>query len=168
MRYYDLANPAHLSAALLPDLVLMGGAMLLLLVAVWRRESAGHQRIVGVLSIGLSVVKSLKALTLIECSRISLTEYHPKISIACGGRCGAWLRARRRFFEVEELFQFPIHANVDVHHDVDRFDLDRIDRKPRARTYKRQEQHHDRIDRPFTLQVAPPFTGRYLLPAEIF
>lgn len=56
MRYYDLANPAHLSAALLPDLVLMAGAMLLLLVAVWRRESAKHQRIVGVLSIGLSVV----------------------------------------------------------------------------------------------------------------
>jgi NADH-quinone oxidoreductase subunit N len=34
----------------------MGGAMILLLVAVWRRESAAHQRTVGILSIGLSVV----------------------------------------------------------------------------------------------------------------
>jgi NADH-quinone oxidoreductase subunit N len=55
MRYYDLAIPSHLSAALLPDLMLMGGAMLLLLWAVWRRESATHQRSVGVLSIGLCV-----------------------------------------------------------------------------------------------------------------
>jgi NADH-quinone oxidoreductase subunit N len=56
MRFYDLAIPSHLSAALLPDLVLMGGAMILLLVAVWRRESAAHQRLIGVLSIGLAVV----------------------------------------------------------------------------------------------------------------
>jgi NADH-quinone oxidoreductase subunit N len=55
MRYYDLSIPAHLSAALLPDLILMGGAMLLLLWAVWRTESASHQRSVGVLSIGLCV-----------------------------------------------------------------------------------------------------------------
>jgi NADH-quinone oxidoreductase subunit N len=56
MRTYDLSIPSHLTAALLPDLVLMGGAMILLLVAVWRRESARHQRTVGVLSIGLSIV----------------------------------------------------------------------------------------------------------------
>jgi NADH-quinone oxidoreductase subunit N len=56
MHYYDLAIPSHLTAALLPDLTLMGGAMLLLLVAVWRRESAAHQRLVGVLSIALCVV----------------------------------------------------------------------------------------------------------------
>jgi NADH-quinone oxidoreductase subunit N len=55
MHYYDLAIPSHLTAALLPDLILVGGAMLLLLVAVWRRESAGHQRLVGVLSIALCV-----------------------------------------------------------------------------------------------------------------
>ena len=73
MRYYDLANPAHLSAALLPDLVLMGGAMLLLLVAVWRRESAGHQRIVGVLSIGLSVV-TLVTVILMMFSRPSASD----------------------------------------------------------------------------------------------
>jgi NADH-quinone oxidoreductase subunit N len=56
MRIYDLSIPSHLMAALLPDLVLIGGAMILLLVAVWRRESAAHQRLVGVLSIGLVVV----------------------------------------------------------------------------------------------------------------
>ena len=56
MRVYDLAIPSQLSAALTPDLVLMAGAMILLLVAVWRRESAAHQRTVGVLSIGLCVV----------------------------------------------------------------------------------------------------------------
>jgi NADH-quinone oxidoreductase subunit N len=55
MHYYNLAIPSHLTAALLPDLILVGGAMLLLLVAVWRRESAGHQRLVGVLSIALCV-----------------------------------------------------------------------------------------------------------------
>jgi NADH-quinone oxidoreductase subunit N len=55
MRYYDLAIPSHLMAALLPDLILVCGAMLLLLWAVWRRESSSHQRSVGVLCIGLCV-----------------------------------------------------------------------------------------------------------------
>ena len=44
---YDLLNPAQLMAALLPDLILMGGAMILMLVAAWRRESDAHQRLVG-------------------------------------------------------------------------------------------------------------------------
>ena len=43
MSAYDLAIPSQLTAALLPDLTLMAGAMILLLVAVWRRESAEHQ-----------------------------------------------------------------------------------------------------------------------------
>ncbi len=55
MRFYDLSIPSHLTAALLPDLVLIVGAMILLLVAVWRRESPEQQRTVGVLSIGLAV-----------------------------------------------------------------------------------------------------------------
>jgi NADH-quinone oxidoreductase subunit N len=55
MRYFDLANPAHLAGVLVPDLILMGGAMLLLVFAVWRRESAEHQRLVGILSIALAV-----------------------------------------------------------------------------------------------------------------
>ena len=55
MRTFDLAIPSQLSAALIPDLLLMGGALALLLWAVWRKESASHQRSVGVLSIGLCV-----------------------------------------------------------------------------------------------------------------
>ena len=53
---FNLSNPTQLMQALAPDLLFMGGAMLLLLVAVWRRESQGHQRLVGVLSIVLSVI----------------------------------------------------------------------------------------------------------------
>jgi NADH-quinone oxidoreductase subunit N len=53
---FNLAIPSQLTAALLPDLILMGGAMLLLLFAVWRRESLEHQRQVGLLSILLCVV----------------------------------------------------------------------------------------------------------------
>ena len=56
MNTFDLAIPSHLTAALLPDLLLMGGAMLLLLYAVWRPESLAHQRQVGLLSIVLAVV----------------------------------------------------------------------------------------------------------------
>ena len=43
----DLSIPSQLSFALLPDLVLMGGAMLLLIWAAWRPESVRHQRAVG-------------------------------------------------------------------------------------------------------------------------
>jgi len=53
---FDLSQPAQLSSALGPDLTLMGGAMLLLLWAGWRRESNAHQRNVGILSIVLCVV----------------------------------------------------------------------------------------------------------------
>jgi NADH-quinone oxidoreductase subunit N len=53
---FDLSIPSQLSAALLPDLIFAVGAMLLLLWAVWRPESAKHQRSVGNLSIGLCVV----------------------------------------------------------------------------------------------------------------
>ena len=44
---YDLGVPAQLMAALLPDLTLMGGAILLLLAAAWRPESDDHQRLIG-------------------------------------------------------------------------------------------------------------------------
>ncbi|HEY2026853.1 MAG TPA: NADH-quinone oxidoreductase subunit N [Gemmatimonadaceae bacterium] len=66
MRYYDLSIPSHLSAALLPDLILMGGAMLLLLFAVWRPESARHQRQVGIASIGLCVITLLAVIGMIR------------------------------------------------------------------------------------------------------
>jgi NADH-quinone oxidoreductase subunit N len=53
---FDLTQPAQLSSALGPDLILMGGAMLLLLVSGWRRESNEHQRYVGILSIVLCII----------------------------------------------------------------------------------------------------------------
>lgn len=52
---YDLTLPGQLASALLPDLLLMGGAMVLMLLAAWRRDSAQHQRTVGYAAIGLLV-----------------------------------------------------------------------------------------------------------------
>jgi NADH-quinone oxidoreductase subunit N len=53
---FDLSMPAQLTSALGPDLLLMGGAMMLLLWAGWRRESDQHQRSVGILAIVLCVL----------------------------------------------------------------------------------------------------------------
>jgi NADH-quinone oxidoreductase subunit N len=53
---FDLNVPAQLSLALGPDLVLMGGAMILMLWASWRPESESHQRTVGIASIILTVL----------------------------------------------------------------------------------------------------------------
>ena len=53
---FDLSMPGQLTAALGPDLLLMGGSMLLLLWAGWRRESDEHQRSVGILSMALCVL----------------------------------------------------------------------------------------------------------------
>jgi NADH-quinone oxidoreductase subunit N len=50
---YDLSFSGQLAAALTPELILIGGAMILLLVAVWRTESAQHDRFVGGLSLAL-------------------------------------------------------------------------------------------------------------------
>jgi NADH-quinone oxidoreductase subunit N len=58
----DLSLPAHLSLALAPDLLLFAGAMLLMLYAAWRPDSAEHQRRVGIVSlvlIGLTVAAIL-------------------------------------------------------------------------------------------------------------
>ena len=73
MRTFDLAIPSQLTAALLPDLLLIGGAMLLLLFAVWRRESREHQRTIGVLSIGLAAV-TLVAVVITMYQRGSATD----------------------------------------------------------------------------------------------
>jgi len=52
--HLDVLVPAQLTLALVPDLVLMGGAMLLLVWAAWRPDSDAHQRNVGIASIILS------------------------------------------------------------------------------------------------------------------
>ena len=52
---YDLSVPGQLLSAFAPDMLLMGGAMVLLLWAAWRDESESHQRSVGVASIVLCV-----------------------------------------------------------------------------------------------------------------
>ncbi len=53
---FDLSLPAQLSGALGPDLLLMGGSMLLLLWSGWRPESDEHQRSVGILSMALCIL----------------------------------------------------------------------------------------------------------------
>src|SRR4051812_39822606 len=58
----DVTVPGQLTLALLPDLVLMGGAMILLLAAVWRRESDEHQRTIGIASILLCGITILLVL----------------------------------------------------------------------------------------------------------
>jgi NADH-quinone oxidoreductase subunit N len=50
---FDLSVPTQLMQALTPDLVLMVGAMVLMLVAAWRPDSNEHQRFVGYCSIGV-------------------------------------------------------------------------------------------------------------------
>ena len=52
---FDLSAPAQLTSALGPDLLLMGGSMLLLLWSGWRPESDQHQRSVGILSMALCI-----------------------------------------------------------------------------------------------------------------
>ncbi len=53
---FDLSIPTQLMQALTPDLVLMGGAMALMLLAAWRSDSDEHQRLVGYCSIGVLLV----------------------------------------------------------------------------------------------------------------
>ena len=52
---FDLSVPIQLTSALGPDLLLMGGAMVLLLWAGWRKESDEHQRNVGKWSMALCI-----------------------------------------------------------------------------------------------------------------
>ncbi|HEX5436861.1 MAG TPA: NADH-quinone oxidoreductase subunit N [Gemmatimonadaceae bacterium] len=54
--HFDLSQAGQLAAAIVPDLIVMGGAMLLLLFAVWRRESEAHQRRVGIGAIVICLV----------------------------------------------------------------------------------------------------------------
>jgi NADH-quinone oxidoreductase subunit N len=52
----DVTIPAQLTLALVPDLILMVGAMFLLIFSVWRPESHSHQRSVGIASILLCAI----------------------------------------------------------------------------------------------------------------
>ena len=56
MRTLDLSLPGDLTFALGPDLLLIGGAMLLLLWAAWRPDSSQHQRSVANASIVLTLL----------------------------------------------------------------------------------------------------------------
>ena len=52
----DLSRPMDLTRAIAPDLVLTAGAMVLLLYAAWRPESAAHQRRVALGSMGVALI----------------------------------------------------------------------------------------------------------------
>lgn len=52
----DVTLPSGLALALVPDLILLAGAMLLMLWAAWRPDSATHQRAVGLASLGLTAI----------------------------------------------------------------------------------------------------------------
>src|SRR5437868_9184998 len=52
----DLSRPLQLTAALIPDLVLVVGAMILVVVAAWRPDSRSHQRAVGWASIVVTLL----------------------------------------------------------------------------------------------------------------
>ena len=67
---YDLLVPSQLLAALLPDLVLMAGAMALMLYTAWKPESAEHQRSVGIGAMAL-VVATMAAVVYMATSNAS-------------------------------------------------------------------------------------------------
>src|SRR5213080_291220 len=53
---FDLAQPMQLTAALIPDLVLMGGAIILVVAAAWRPDSRAQQRAIGWASIVVTLL----------------------------------------------------------------------------------------------------------------
>lgn len=53
---YDLSMPSQLTMALGPDIILLGGAMVLMLAAAWRPDSAARQRSIGMASLGLLII----------------------------------------------------------------------------------------------------------------
>src|SRR5436190_24245117 len=56
MTTLDLSIPVQLTLALVPDVVLIAGAMVLLIWAAWRPEGERHQRAVGGASIIVAVI----------------------------------------------------------------------------------------------------------------
>src|SRR5471032_70233 len=59
---FDLSIPAQLMQALTPELVLMGGAMILMLGAAWRSDSDEHQRVIGYGSIAVLILTLITVL----------------------------------------------------------------------------------------------------------
>ena len=59
----DVTLPGGLALALTPDLILIGGAMLLMLWAAWRPDSAAHQRSVGIGSLVLTAITAGAVIT---------------------------------------------------------------------------------------------------------
>jgi len=53
---FDLSQPLQLTSALIPDLVLIVGAMILVVFAAWRPDSPSHQRAVGWASIVVTLL----------------------------------------------------------------------------------------------------------------
>jgi len=53
---FDLSRPLDLTAALTPDLVLIVGAMILVVAAAWRPDSARRQRVIGWASIVVTIL----------------------------------------------------------------------------------------------------------------
>jgi NADH-quinone oxidoreductase subunit N len=78
----DLSRPWDLSRALAPDLLLGIGAMLLLLYAAWRPESAAHQRRVGM----ASMVVAMLALVAVIFAGVSGWEAAPGVIAIDGFR----------------------------------------------------------------------------------
>ena len=58
----DLSRPMDLTRAISPDLLLCGGAMIMLLYAAWRPESEAHQRRVGFGSMVVAVLTLIAVL----------------------------------------------------------------------------------------------------------
>src|SRR4051812_22880952 len=56
MTTLDLTQASQLMQGLIPELVLMGGSMLILLWAGWRRDSDAHQRTIGWASLALVII----------------------------------------------------------------------------------------------------------------
>ena len=56
---FDLSQSMQLIAALTPEIVVMVGAMILMLVAAWGRDSVERQRTVGIAGIGVCVIAAI-------------------------------------------------------------------------------------------------------------
>jgi NADH-quinone oxidoreductase subunit N len=56
---FDLSHSMELIAALIPDLIMMVGGMLLMLVAAWGTDSTDRQRRVGIAGIGVCVLSAI-------------------------------------------------------------------------------------------------------------